>query len=280
MQHRMQIDFRFAGMRASEYASKTCRIGHSRRVLYIFKSCMERIFIMNQSVEKNGRTGNRAAQIRKMTALAVFCALAYISVFVFRLHVSFLTFDIKDAIITIAAMFYGPVSALLLSALVAVLEFLSVSDTGVYGLIMNFVSSASFSFVAAGIYKYRRTMSGAFLSLTCAVFSMTGVMLVANLLITPHFMGASVSQVRSMIPTLLLPFNLTKALLNAGIVLLLYKRLSEVLRRLGGKAVSAVKPSRPYLVPVIALAVIAISVCVFCLVLGGSAEIPFLSFFK
>ena len=36
-----------------------------------------------------------------------------------------------------------------------------------------------------------------------------------------------------LIPTLLFPFNLTKAILNAGIVLVLYKPVSQSLRRAG-----------------------------------------------
>jgi hypothetical protein len=69
------------------------------------------------------------------------------------------------------------------------------------------------------------------LALTSAAFVMTGVMLLANLLITPYFMQTNIETVRGMIPTLLLPFNVLKALINVGVVLLLYKTLSRALRR-------------------------------------------------
>jgi len=58
-------------------------------------------------------------------------------------------------------------------------------------------------------------------------------MLLANLFITPYYMGVTVDAVRGMIPTLLLPFNLLKAVCNVGIVLLLYKSMSRALRRAG-----------------------------------------------
>ena len=38
----------------------------------------------------------------------------------------FLTFDVKDAIITLAAMSFGPVSGVVISGLVAFIEFISI----------------------------------------------------------------------------------------------------------------------------------------------------------
>ena len=59
---------------------------------------------------------------------------------------------------------------------------------------------------------------------------------------TPLYVeGMTVAGVAKMIPTLLLPFNLTKALLNAAIVLTIYKPVSRVMKRMGvvGAAVKA-----------------------------------------
>ena len=65
-------------------------------------------------------------KLRRLTAVAMFCALAYICMFVFRIKVSFLTFDAKDAVIATGAMFFGPLTALIMSAAVASLEFTAV----------------------------------------------------------------------------------------------------------------------------------------------------------
>ena len=83
---------------------------------------------------------NKKYDIRKLTVMGMFSALAYISTFIFHFPVAFLTFDPKDAIITIGAMFFGPVSGILMSAIVALAELATISDTGPYGLIMNFIS--------------------------------------------------------------------------------------------------------------------------------------------
>lgn len=168
--------------------------------------------------------------IRKMTLLAVFTAMAYAVTFVFRINVSFLTFDAKDAIVAIASMIFGPASGLLISFLVATIEQLTVGDTGFWGWLMDFASTAAFSFVAGFIYSKRRSISGVAISLSSAVIFTVTVMMICNLIITPIYMKVETEQVMQLIPTLLLPFNLTKSVLNAGIVLALYKPLITALR--------------------------------------------------
>lgn len=172
---------------------------------------------------------NTLEKTKKLVAIALFCAVAYIGMF-FRINVSFLTFDLKDAFMTIGAMFFGPLAGISMAAVVAILEFISISDTGVYGLIMNFLSSAVFASVAPLIYKHRRKLSGAVMGLILSVLATVGVMMVANLLITPYYMGVSLEMVKGLIPTLLLPFNLTKSVLNASLVLLLYKPVTTAIK--------------------------------------------------
>ena len=184
----------------------------------------------------NNNTRNLTAasdRVRKLTAISLFCALAYICLFFIKFKVSFLTFDLKDAIMTIGAMYFGPVSAVVMPGVVSFLEFLTISDTGVYGLIMNFLASASFCLTASLIYKLRKKMSGAIIGLVSAAAVMTAVMMAANLFITPYYMGCTTAEVKSMIPTLLFPFNLVKGIVNASVVMLLYKPFSSILKASG-----------------------------------------------
>ena len=175
----------------------------------------------------------RRETLRTMVAVAVFCAVAYVVQFVFQIHVLFLTFDAKDAVMAIGAMLFGPLWGLVMTFLVAFLELLSnVSGTGIIGFVMNFLSSTAFVCICAWIYRYKRTMMGAVLGLLAGVVAMTASMMVMNLLLTPLYMeGATVETVAAMIPTLLLPFNLTKSLMNAGLVLVFYKPISMALKK-------------------------------------------------
>ena len=179
-----------------------------------------------KSARKNSQS------IRRMVMIAMFTAMAYVTMFVVHIKVGFLTMDVKDAVITLCGLYFGPISALVISVIVPLLE-LATSDTGVYGLIMNIIGSVAFSVVVALFYKWKKTLWGAIAGLTAGALVMTAVMMLANLFITPYYMGTTMDAVRQMIPTLLLPFNLLKGVINVGVVLLLYKPLSRALHKVG-----------------------------------------------
>ncbi len=171
-----------------------------------------------------------AERIKRICVAAVFAALAYASTYLIHFKVSFLTFDVKDAIVTIAGLLLGPIYSLVISVLVASLEFVSMGETGIWGFIMDILSTATFSTVCALIYKYKKNIKGAVVGLLSAVFAMTAAMLLFNIFITPIYMGVSREMVISLIPSLFLPFNLVKAFLNAAISLVLYKPISKALK--------------------------------------------------
>ena len=184
------------------------------------------------------QTTKNDRQIKILVATAVFAALAYAVHFV-HIPVGFLNLDFKDVIISICGMYFGPVYGLVLAITVPLLEFMTVSSTGVYGLIMNILSSATFVGVASFIYYFRKTLSGAIIALCSAVLAMTAVMILANMYVTPYYMGVSRADVTALIPKLLLPFNAIKAVLNAALTLCLYKPITKILRRSGfGKKAS------------------------------------------
>lgn len=219
--------------------------------------------------------------IGKMVICAVFAALAYVCVAVFRIKVSFLTLDIKDAVITTAAMLVSPAAGIMISVVVSLIEMLTVSDTMLYGFIMNVLSTVTFSTVASAIYRARKTLVSAILGLLCAVASVTAVMMLANLFITPFYMGVQISEVVSLIPKLLLPFNLTKSVLNASLIMIIYKPISTALHRAGVlKAAAGHAKGNTYkfgiknvVVTLGAVAVLVLSLVIFFFVLN--AEIIF-----
>ena len=179
-------------------------------------------------------TTNYSLKIKKITIIALFCAMSFtVSVLLPIFVPPFLTLDFKDAISAIGGMFFGPVAGLFCAIIVPFIEFITNPKTGVYGLIMNLLSSITFVGVSTLIYKYKKTIWGAVIGLLSAVFATVGVMLLANLFITPYYMGVTQEAVIGLIPKLLLPFNFIKTILNASIVMLIYKPISKVLKRMG-----------------------------------------------
>lgn len=176
----------------------------------------------------------------KMVGIAIFSSLAFVVALVCNVIppvAGFLSLDVKDAIITIASFIYGPMSAVLISLIAALIELLTFSTTGWYGFVMNFASSVAFSLTASLIYKKLRSLNGALISVFSAVVLTTCVMLLLNVFVTPLYLvyigtpkEAASPTVIGMLAKVLLPFNFAKALMNSAVVMLLYKPISRALR--------------------------------------------------
>ena len=223
-------------------------------------------FFMNIEKKRNGA--------KQLAIIAMFCALSFASMLVIKIPVQFLDLDVKDSIIILCGLIFGPIPAILVSFIVPLMQFITISSTGHYGLIMNVLSSLSFSLVASLVYKYKKTFYGAIVGLVSGVLSMTAVMMLANLLITPHYMNVPTETVAALIPTLLLPFNLIKAILNAAIVLLLYKPLSNILKKIGiieksqnDVMKNTTNSKRSIVVTIISLAIVVMSIAIIFFVL-------------
>ena len=171
---------------------------------------------------------------RKLTTVAMLCAIAYVVMVVGRVPVVlFLKYDPKDVTITLGGLIWGPLTALWVSIIVSVIEMLSVSETGVLGCLMNIISTCSFACTASFIYKKRRTLSGAVIGLFAGSITMVVVMLLWNYLVTPLYMGYPREAVAELLLPAFLPFNLLKAGLNASFTFLLYKPVILTLRKSG-----------------------------------------------
>ncbi len=206
------------------------------------------------------------SKTKKLTFGAMLCAIAYVAMLL--IHISmipaapFLTYDPKDVIIALGGLIWGPGMAVMVSAVVALVEMVTVSDTGIIGCIMNFISTCSFAWVASFIYKKRRTLGGAVVGLVAGCIVMTCVMLLWNYLLTPLYMNQSREAVAGMLLPIFLPFNLLKGAINASITFLLYRPVVTALRRAGLVEVSANgKAKKTPWIPVLG-AVLVLAACV------------------
>jgi riboflavin transporter FmnP len=179
---------------------------------------------------------DKKSNTKKLVTLAMLSAMAFTVMFVFKSTppltvVPPLKFDPKDVVILFGGFLYGPLSALAIIVVVSLLEMLSVSATGWWGLLMNILSSAAFVCTASYIYGRRKTLGGAIIGLTVGVALVTATMTLWNWLVVPIYTGIPRKAVESMLVPVFIPFNLFKAGLNAVITVMMFKPLATALHK-------------------------------------------------
>lgn len=216
---------------------------------------------------------------KKLTTTAMLCALAYVVMLVGRIPISsmdFLKYDPKDIIITIGGFIYGPLTALIITVIVSLIEMVTVSTTGIIGFVMNVVQSCAFACTAAYFYKRKHTLQGAVKGLVVGCFTATVVMLLWNYFLTPIYMGMPRDAVAEMLLPVFLPFNLIKGAINVALTILVYKHAVTALR-----AASLIPPSKSdepakNSGQMIVLAIVLLAVCILeVLVMKGIITLPF-----
>lgn len=227
----------------------------------------------NISVSASTRTQN-SQRIKMIATLGMLVAIAYAVMWVCKpipKVVGILQFDFKDMVIVIGGFLYGPLAAAVSAFAAALIEMVTASVTGPFGLLMNFLSTASFCVTASFIYKRRRTQFGAVIGLTAGVVVMAAVMVLWNFLITPIYMtNVTREQIIPMLPTVFLPFNLVKGGLNMAAALLLYKPVVGALRsaKLVPESDSSRKGKLNVGFPLFALALLATFIVLMLVLIG------------
>ena len=187
-------------------------------------------------------------KLRKLTVCAVFAAISTVLMFL-KLPLPFLppylTLDFGDLPALIGAFSLGPVWGVLI-CLVKNLICLIETTTGGVGELANFLNGASFVFVAGIIYKYRKTKKGAVIGAFAGTLTMCIVGFIVNILITYPFYFSIMSKdavigmytmlcpwANTLIKGLLvfnLPFSFVRGILLSVITMLVYKRLSPIIK--------------------------------------------------
>ena len=172
---------------------------------------------------------------RKLVMLAMLAAISVALVMTVHIPMPFapfLEYDPADIPIFIATFAFGPVSGLVVTVVVSVIQACTVSSlSGWIGALMHVIATGSFVLVAGILYKKFHTIKGAILSLGAGALTMVLMMIPLNLIFTPLFMGAPVSVVRDMLLPAIIPFNLIKAGGNALLTFFLYKAIHKVILR-------------------------------------------------
>ncbi len=184
-------------------------------------------------------------KILYISVIGIFSALSI--VLVLSIHfplipaVPFLEYDPADIPIYLITAFLGPVAGLIMTAIVSIIQGVTVSvSSGIIGIIMHFLATGFFVITEGYMLKLLNKKSSALTSLSIAIltgfFASVAVMVLWNLLFTPIYMNIPFAQLLPLLPFIIL-FNVIKAGLNGIATFVLYCALhapvSYILKKSG-----------------------------------------------
>lgn len=190
----------------------------------------------------------KAVSVRTITMTALLAAIAYILAFLefpVPLSPSFARMDLSDLPALIGAFAFGPMTGVMIELIKNVLQLFSTSTGGV-GELANFLMGASYVLTAGFIYKYHKTKKMAFTACIMASIVMGVSAALANYFILLPLFGsfmpldqliAAFGEFLPFIKTKLdiviynaFPFNMLKGLVIGVITMMVYKKLTPVLK--------------------------------------------------
>ena len=192
-----------------------------------------------KSPVKKSSGKKKGVPTRKLCGMAVLTALAVVlscAVHIPYFGAAFLEYSPSDVPVLIASFMYGPVWGLVITAIVSLIQGLTVSaGSGWIGIAMNFLSTGIFVLSAGLIYKFKHDIKGATIGLVVGFVCGVVSMILWNILITPLYMNVPRETVLAMIPTVFLPFNVLKYAGNAAMTFSLYKATGKFFKLAFGK---------------------------------------------
>lgn len=167
---------------------------------------------------------------RELVTIAIFAAmtmvLSFIQIPLFP-PAPWLMYDPSGVIPLITSLLFGPAAGVA----VGVIGWLPRLFFDPLGTLITVVIIAVMSLVTGLIYRAKKTFAGAMVAMIVGAVAFVALAIVLNLIITPLYAGVSIPEVAAMIVPILLPFNLIKAGLNIVITALLYKPVSNLIKR-------------------------------------------------
>ncbi|MBQ8309075.1 MAG: ECF transporter S component [Clostridia bacterium] len=173
---------------------------------------------------------------KRIALMGVFVALSYAaSLFEIPLPLfgaSFLKLDFGNVFIVLISFLLGPVEGVLVCVFK---ESLRMIGGTVVGEVANMIVTCAFILFPAIIYRHKKGLKVVLLSLCVGCVIATGVALLANRYIMfplyEQFLAMSAAEAFSVFWIAILLFNLIKTAAISVLTLLLYKRLSNFLKK-------------------------------------------------
>ncbi len=165
----------------------------------------------------------------KITSISILVALSVIAGYFIHFPIlpqaPFLLYDPGSVFLLIGSFKLGPKTGIVMCFITAILFALITGQGGPYGALMNFLATGTLVFVSSQIYFLHHNKKGAILGIILGTLAMTLVMIPANLVITPIYLGVNREIVVKMLIPAIIPFNLLKGIISGFLTFILYKRL-------------------------------------------------------
>lgn len=146
---------------------------------------------------------------------------------------TFLKIDLSDIPALVGAFAFGPFTGAIIEGLKNILIILFMgTQTGGIGELANFVVGCAFVCTAGFIYRFSKTRKTALISLITATIVMTVAGLISNYLvfIPLYFKNMPTKDIIHYLIYAITPFNLIKGIIISVITLVIYKRVSVLIR--------------------------------------------------
>ncbi len=181
---------------------------------------------------------------KNISGMAVFSALSFV-IYLLEIPIfagtpaSFLELDFSNVFVMLAGFMYGPIPAIIITAVKEAIH-ISVGTTGGVGELANFIITSAFVLVPSIVYRYKKGFKTVIVTLIIACLLQTGVSLLVNKFINfPFFMGSIPfvpneisNKMFSMLWGYVLAFNLIKSVAISLVTVLLYKKVSYLFKKI------------------------------------------------
>lgn len=180
-------------------------------------------------------SGNTNYIVKVALLLSISVVLMYLA-FPILPAFEFLKLDLSDLPALIGAFAFGPITGIVIEALKNILIMIfKGTQSGGIGELANFLIGATYVGVAGFIYKKFKTKKSAYISVLAATVAMTAVAVPMNtFVLIPMYKKflpfINDEWTRNYVLTGVIPFNLIKAGLVSIITILIYKRISVIIR--------------------------------------------------
>lgn len=187
--------------------------------------------------------------ISKISILSAIAVMIMLFEFAIPLFPPFYQLGLDEVIVLIGGFALGWIPAILIEALKIVLNLiLNGTITGGIGELANFIMGCAFVVPAAYIYQRDKSMKHAFIGLIIGTISLVVIGAVVNYyIVLPIYvsvlgytmdtiidmgttLNASVTDLKSFVLLMTVPFNLIKGAISSIIVFLSYKKISPLLK--------------------------------------------------